>query len=164
MIIVWIVSAILALLIGIMIWCKISIEMDKKKGIQFKSKDLLYLDGYEDLSGTDDVTITVYFHTFSLEFKNKGKVEKIKLRRIKDVKIYQQEELLSEVKYHKIKTTHNFNDKNIVSKKYIVIKVMEEQGDRTLIFASGFPELIKGTLEKAKESEINNDTQAVVSK
>ena len=71
---------------------------------------------------------------------------------------------MSEVKYHKIKTTHNFNEKNIVSKKYIVIKIMEEQGDRTLIFASGFPELIKGTLEKAKESEINNDTQAVVSK
>ena len=44
MIIVGIVTAILVLLIGIMIWCKISIEIDKKKGIQFKTKDLLYLE------------------------------------------------------------------------------------------------------------------------
>ncbi|WP_061995929.1 hypothetical protein [Clostridium sp. ATCC 25772] len=155
MIILAIVTAILIALVGVLIVCKVSIELDKKKGIQFKTRDLDYIDGFQEIDKNVETTMTLYFNNFTLDFKGfEDKKSSINILNIRDIKIYdEKEDLISDIKYHKIKSTKKIQSNMLTKKKQIVIKVFEEGREIHLIFSSSFPELIKGTLEKAIEQE-----------
>ena len=155
MIILAIVTAILIALVGVLIVCKISIELDKKKGIQFKTRDLDYIDGFGEIHNNVETTMTLYFTNFTLDFKwLEDKKTSINVLNVRDIKIYdEKEELISDIKYHKIKSTKKIQTNMLTKKKQIVIKVFDKEKELHLIFSSSFPELIKGTLEKAIEQE-----------
>lgn len=154
MIILAIVTVILIILVAIMIWCKISIELDKKKGIQFKSKDLIYIDGFEDIDKLIETEILLHFKDFNLNFKNLEVTKALDVLNVRDMKIYEEkEDFLNDIKYKKIKTNNKITEDMLVKNKQFVMKVLDEKKERNLIFSSSFPELIKGTLERAIEQE-----------
>lgn len=151
-ILIIIITIILVILMVIMLICKISIEKDKKKGILFKSKDLVYIKGYDDLLEEQGarVILTLHFKKIVFEFENKKYKKEYRLSSIKEVKHYTKEELVNAINNKEVKIGKNFNKKLLSWKKYIIFTIKEDK-EETILYGSSLPELISGTIEKAKK-------------